>query len=1486
MPTISEIQKEIDETDKTLAALSKDLKKNADEITKLQKKGEDTAKLSKAKVAINLKIAEIQVNQSELHDDLEMRSEKVNKQIAELSALISATEKNPSNEQTTAQLANWNQELRSYKKEKQDYVTLEKNKEATREKIYSTEKRKLYSVVHDFLGSQKDLEGLLLGMLPKEGAKKETGISTFSAVTRGIGFALSNFGTVVNAATSAGFLQAEIDKTSRVLSGEMALDPKNPPFFLRLLQDKDTVDFFRNHQPQLQNLLGKIIPSIVPVVLTELGKVDAINQELKAKKKELDALSEKQQKLEALKIQNKQTPSEATSKAIAVLEAEIEPLVKLKLRAQTANVIQALKKSGIGADYINEKILPIVLVPLKELLSTPEGTLELANLAIKLTQTTDEQEKAIILKDLLNKVDLTKILTASSLSTFLTQESTKIAEVVNTNLALDEDLQKLAKKYNITKELVDDVLPKVSKIAGSVLSSPEDMQKIFDLLKPVILDDSEQAIKIATTLKEIEKLDKESGAKKLSLVKALPDILLKESTLNLMLGEPNILGKHKEIIAKTLASELPTIFEDMRESAEKIASKCDPSLDRAEIVKIIAPPPALLLQNVTAEFYEQILPAGLSLVEAVLTNVSTEQVQTIKADLDIILNAPKEPTEAEKVKQTKALDSLITNAVSIMGSGKVGAVLSKDLAGIFKNELFLKELPTIVHNAVENVPNLKEQLAKFGISEALILSTLPLITKTASKALENSPELIKTYVHFTEFQKLGAKLASGNLSPEEIIAITAKQQEALSAMSSGVSKVFEDIKPLLSKDLPQLIQDNQEAITSMAVTMVKQEEVAKLLTPLGINTEFVEEIMPTAVNIVQSALPLVTDTVSKLVANSESIAAAYTNLGEFKTLGTKLESGKLSPDEIIAITAKRQQALSAASSGISKVFEDIKPLLSKDLPQLIQDNQAAITSMAVTLVKQEEMAKLLTPLGINAEFIEEITPTALNIIQSALPLVTDATSRLAANGGPVAAAYTNLGEFQKLSSNLISGKLSTQQEKETIQKQQKVLSEMLEHATTIIDKVVAPVIGEDLPQFIKDNKGNIAKLVDGVIKQEAVAKTLEELGVSSSLVKETTDTAIDLVVPMLPLVSKLASSAMKDKEGLQSIIMQAQNVMQAPKEEQEKLTLKLVGSILEFKNKNPEIGQLIDKEIPKLLAEHSEKLGSVVDQFLNQTKIGKNLRIKGEDVVKIVGSKMPQLTEAAELYTTKQYGKLIPKALGILFDKEVLKLVTTSALDVIKFKIQEKLLIDSDRRHRAGKDVDNILNNVSTTTDRSAENRQDLGALLKNKADALNSGTTKYSLTNKDMHGLHFKQEQKLDNFIIDGFNFTKTRFEKLSFENSKISNCSFKNVEFKEVVSFKDATIDVESLKTLIPTIEKHNKKHPEKRITLDGATIVGDLGKLSLDNVVDKGAKVIPKKTIELSSAIEQIKDALSKHTVKTSTSKETHPTKKPTISTTINR
>jgi hypothetical protein len=314
---------------------------------------------------------------------------------------------------------------------------------------------------------------------------------------------------------------------------------------------------------------------------------------------------------------------------------------------------------------------------------------------------------------------------------------------------------------------------------------------------------------------------------------------------------------------------------------------------------------------------------------------------------------------------------------------------------------------------------------------------------------------------------------------------------------------------------------------------------------------------------------------------------------------------------------------------------------------------------------------------------------------------------------------------------------------------------------------------------------------------------------------------------------------------------------------------------VEFKNKNPEVKGVIEQEIPKLFTQHAEKLGPVVDKFLNQTIVGKNLRIKGEDLVKIASKKMPQLTEAAELFATKQYGKLIPKALGILFDKDVLGLAVTSALDVMKFKIQSKLLINSDRRFRAGKDVDNILNKISSEVTRSTENKGDLGALMGEKAAVL-SGTTKYSLINKDMHGLHFKNEQKLDNFIIDGFNFTKTHFDKVSFENSNISNCSFKNVEFKEATSFKGTTIDAESLKTLVPAIEYHNKKHPDKRMTLDGATIIGDLGEIKLDNVVDKGLKIIPKKTVELSAAVEQIKDVLSKHQTKTSTRKEIYPTK----------
>lgn len=1347
MPTLSEIQKEFDNLDKNLEKLRKELKKNADQITELQKQGKSIKALSTKKTNMTLKIASLNEKQFKLKSSLESRLEGVDKKIEELSESVLAAKKSPNQDkQSKVRLEQWTSELAKLQKEKLAYEKLEKEKEARQEKVYLSEKKKLYSIMHGLLNSQKDLHTLLGSLLPQNNAK-ETGISTFKAVTKGIGFAVSNLGTVVDAATSAEFFQDELDKFNRILSGELELDPQKPPFFLRLLQDRDTIAFFADHQPQFGMLFDKIIPSMVPVILTELGKIDAINKELQAKKNELDALPQKQAELDALKILNDKEFSQARSESIATLQAEIDSLVALKLKARVATAIQALKKLDIGEEYINAKLLPIISQPIKELLSNPEKFIELVNLAIELTKTTDEAEKAIILKKLLDTIDVTKILVDSSISTFLVQEGSTLAKIVNLNLESNEDLQKIAAKYHLSRELVDDVIPKVLGVVGSIPSNKEDIGKIFKLLQPIILDDAVRRIKVATTLEEIAELDKESSEKKLDLLKALPDILLKKQTLDLILGDPSILGNHKATIAKALASQLPAIFTEMRESAAVVAFSCDQSLDRDEIIKIIAPPPALLLQNITPEFYEQVLSTGLSLVEAILTNTSAEQINEIYSNLNIILDAPKEPTEEQQADRAKALDSLIAASISILGSENITSVLSKDLANLFKNEQFVKGLPIIIHNAIENIPGLKQQLTTLGVSEDLIVNTLPLLTEMASKVLANSPELIKVYANFSELQKLGVQLASDSLSSEERELIAKKQLEISAAMASGISRVFEDIKPLLGEELSRFIQTNQEALKVISKNLISQEGTAELLEPFGITTEFVEKVIPTAFNIVQSALPLVADATSKVLANSESIAETY----------------------------------------------------------------------------------------------------------------------------------TSFMEFQQLSNDLISGKLSPQQAEEAVKKQQKSISEMLKNAGTIVDKVVAPIIGEDLPKFIKDNKENITKLVDEVITQEPVAKALEELGIPPSLVKETASTTIDLVGPMLPLVSKLASGAIKDKEGLQSIITQVQDFMQASsKETQEKLTLKIVNSIVEFKNKNPEVKAVIDDELPKLLEQHSEKLGNVVDQFLNQTKIGKNLGLKGEDLIKLASKKLPQLTEAAELFATKRYGKLIPKALGILFDKEVLKLAATSTLDIMKFKIQEKLLIDSDRRRRVGKDIDNILHDVSTNADFSVQNKQDLGAILENRADSLNNSTTKYSLVNKDMHGLHFKQDQKLDNFIIDGFNFSKAHFNKVSFENSTISNCSFKNVEFKGPTSFKGATIDVESLKTLIPVIEQHNKKHPENRITLDDTTIVGDLGDISLANVTDKGLKVVPKKTAELLSAVEQIRDVLFKHKIEASDRKIIPPIK----------
>lgn len=102
---------------------------------------------------------------------------------------------------------------------------------------------------------------------------------------------------------------------------------------------------------------------------------------------------------------------------------------------------------------------------------------------------------------------------------------------------------------------------------------------------------------------------------------------------------------------------------------------------------------------------------------------------------------------------------------------------------------------------------------------------------------------------------------------------------------------------------------------------------------------------------------------------------------------------------------------------------------------------------------------------------------------------------------------------------------------------------------------------------------------------------------------------------------------------------------------------------------NTKIKQILTKDIPDILSKDSKKLGAIIDNYLSNNFSGNNFRVKGGKVIEQVAKKLPKLTTLAKDYKDKKYLNTTIGILKLLADKEVLKLVINTVIDLIKYKI-------------------------------------------------------------------------------------------------------------------------------------------------------------------------------------------------------------------------
>jgi hypothetical protein len=763
----------------------------------------------------------------------------------------------------------------------------------------------------------------------------------------------------------------------------------------------------------------------------------------------------------------------------------------------------------------------------------------------------------------------------------------------------------------------------------------------------------------------------------------------------------------------------------------------------------------------------------------------------------------------------------------------VGQILNKvDIAQIVKqtnltNILASETKPlSKIAAKIGEVEPVKKILEPLGVTPKLIeeitptalniaSSTIPLVTDLASKVISNSGELGGIYSNVMEIQ-------NAKDDPK-------KQQEATKNLigNEGIKKIANDLIPVIKEDIPKFLEQNKQNLTDIAGKVVELEPVKKILEPLGVTPKLIEELTPTALNLASSTIPLVTNLASKVISNSGELGGIYSNVME-------IQNAKDDPK-------KQQEATKnlIGNEGIKKIANDLIPVIKEDIPKFLEQNKQNLANVAGKVVELEPVKKILKPLGVTPELVEKITPEALSIVNSALPFVGNIAAEIVNNSGELGIIYDRFQDFQKANKELKNNNDAAQQTA-LFEKQQLELAKLLHDPAIqkVANTLIPTVLEKNLHRFILENKQPINNLIDNITSSPTVARTLEANGIPPELIKNAANVGLDLVKDLTPIISTIATESVKKPEALYGLINGVQDVLGASKEEQKDKVLKLVGSIIDFKNNNPHIKDAIDKQLPQVLEKHSKEIGEVVDQFLSKTPIGRNLHLKGEKLVGIVSKNLPQVMEVADAFTKKQYGKMIFKAIPLLFKKDVLSTVINAALDGRRFKKEQERTAE-DRRKQGGKDVEKGLKEALTKADYGS----DLGTVLEENADKVKTNTGKHAFKSHDLKDFHFKEPLRLDNLKIVGINFTGAQFAKgTSFENCRIVNTDFTGVKFTGPVNLQNITIDEKSFESLTKAIGEHNKQFPKNPVKID----------LDKIKIIKPG----------LSEALETIKEKLGKH------------------------
>lgn len=552
-------------------------------------------------------------------------------------------------------------------------------------------------------------------------------------------------------------------------------------------------------------------------------------------------------------------------------------------------------------------------------------------------------------------------------------------------------------------------------------------------------------------------------------------------------------------------------------------------------------------------------------------------------------------------------------------------------------------------------------IKKYSITPQLITDIVEVITELSVPVLRDDALLNRAV------QALGslalAPDTKGATAEEQVAleqAAIKNRTEALTALADIVTGP--QVLSTLTKSLPQMLTQHKDALAftlSKAITeQTAEAEKYKLDTPLllfkGIPQETLQKIIPTLIDSANSLLSSASQQqVSQLFATAKTFIST--------------------PDTDIAT---RDEALRKLTAELIPLFDSkaIQSVLAQNIPTLLQDPD--VTSAIPTLLANIKTFSPERNIDIPDEEVKTTMPFIAQVI-ALLPAQKDTISAFykhiveyneklqqedksgilhALDTAKQALKSANLDNITSLPKEL--GKISINDEKT------KPDALPMLHDIKELLKFNKDLLSTTIPEYLKHHPETIKQITKFALQSEDAQKQIADLKITTSLVEKSVDAVSKFAVSALPVAIKiLEKSINEDPENLAHLI----ELFTLPdsKNKSPKIhAMECVSAVYSFAKKNPEIADSIKRDIPKLFEDHADELGGVLDEFLNKTSIGKKYNIQGQELLTTASKHLPQLLEITDLYAKHEYAKMIPKAISLLFNKDVftfcVKLLFTS----------------------------------------------------------------------------------------------------------------------------------------------------------------------------------------------------------------------------------